>query len=200
MRFQIGLLVAFAFLLLIGLGFLIAKGKQSDPLQDAIAKTTTPMNTFSLSSPVFEQNEMIPPEYTCDGKGINPPLHISGTPDGTMSLALLVDDPDIPDSIKQSRQIEKFDHWVVFNMPASTTELREGENPPGIQGLNGAGRSVYLGPCPPDREHRYFFRLYALPEMLDLDHSASLDEVKAAIYKMGPVGVAELMGKYDRKR
>lgn len=202
MRYGLALGISVGILVLGGIGLLILNGKPHDPLQDAITGeyATSTMTTFSLSSNAFEANGRIPEKYTCDGDSVNPPLTISSVPEGTKSLVLLVTDPDIPDSVKQSRHIEKFDHWVVFNIAASTTEIGENTMPSGIQGVNGAGKSAYAGPCPPDREHRYFFNLYALDRMLGLTDSATLDQVKAAI-DQGPVlGMAELVGRYDRTR
>lgn len=202
MRYGLALGISVGILVLGGIGLLILNGKPHDPLQDAITGeyATSTMTTFSLSSSAFDANGYIPEKYTCDGDSTNPPLTISGVPEGTKSLALLLDDPDIPDSVKQSRHIEKFDHWVVFNIPASTTEIAENTTPPGVQGMNGAGKEGYAGPCPPDREHRYFFRLYALDRILDLDASATLDQVKAAIDQVPVLGMAELVGRYDRTR
>ncbi len=120
--------------------------------------------TFALSSPAFAPNGPIPPKYTCEGKDISPPLEWAGTPDGTRSFALIVDDPDAPDPAKPQRV---YAHWVVFNIPASTTKLPENAPKNGlpagaIQGTNDFGKQTYGGPCPPIGRHRYFFKLYAL--------------------------------------
>lgn len=109
---------------------------------------------MNLSSPAFEHNSSIPPKYTCDGANINPPLVISNVPEQTQSLVLLMDDPDVP---QQLREDGMWDHWVVFNIPPSTTIISENQEPPGVLGKGTGGKLGYHGPCPPDRQHRYFF-------------------------------------------
>ena len=69
---------------------------------------------FSLTSPAFNNGEVIPSKYTCDGEDVSPELRIAGGPDGTKSLALLMDDPDVP---RVLREDGTFDHWVLFNIP-----------------------------------------------------------------------------------
>src|SRR3989344_4309890 len=125
--------------------------------------------SMKLISPVFGENGMIPPEYTCDGVNRSPPLVISGAPSDAKSLVLLMDDPDIPDFVKQKFNITLWDHWVLFNINPQTTAIAENSVPRGaLHGKNTGGKNAYGGPCPPDREHRYYFKLYALDTMLDL--------------------------------
>lgn len=146
-----------------------------------------------LSSPVFDEGKFIPKRYTCDGEDINPPLTISDVPEDAKSLALIVDDPDAPAGL--------WVHWTVWNIDPETAEIVEDSVPVGAtQGLTSSGKGGYHGPCPPDREHRYFFRLYALDTMLDLDRlQTGKDELKDAMH--GHVlARAELMGRYDRHR
>lgn len=151
---------------------------------------------MKISSPAFENGGSIPPTYTCDGEDRIPPLKFEEIPDGARSLALIVDDPDVPANLRPDRN---WDHWVVWNLPPSTTEVREGTEPGGVAGTNSWGRNDYGGPCPPDREHRYFFKLYALDMLLDLPPSAGKLELEQAM-ESHIVGRAELMGRYDRKR
>src|SRR4030067_2165604 len=104
---------------------------------------------FSLTSKVFKQGDMIPSKYTCDGEDVSPPLSWGNVPGGTKTLALIVDDPDAPGGI--------FTHWVLFNLPATVTNLPEGVPRldrlagGGIQGEDDFGRKGYGGPCPPNR-------------------------------------------------
>ncbi|MCB9810826.1 MAG: YbhB/YbcL family Raf kinase inhibitor-like protein [Candidatus Nomurabacteria bacterium] len=151
---------------------------------------------LTLTSPAFADGGSIPARYTCDGENVNPELHISGVPEGTKSLVLVMDDPDIPDSVKESRGIEKFDHWVLYNIPPDTTVIKEGEMV-GSEGLSSRGEVGYVGSCPPDREHRYFFRLYALPDIVNFIKVPTLDEVEV-IAKESAIESAVLMGKYER--
>src|SRR6185369_4493327 len=95
--------------------------------------------TLSLSSTAFADGGNIPERYTCDGeRQLSPPLLIDGVPDVTKSLALIMDDPDIPQAIKQSRGIDVFDHWTLYNIPPETRSLPEGAII-GTPGLNSAG-------------------------------------------------------------
>jgi len=158
---------------------------------------------FKLSSSAFENGGMIPEKYTCDGERLlNPPLQISGVPEGAKSLVLLVNDPDIPQVFKDERGIDAFDHWVVYAIPPETTEIPEGASL-GASGLNGAGNSGYTGPCPPTEyeptTHRYIFKLYALDGTLNFIKEPTLAEVKTAIESM-VVAETELVGTYDRSR
>ena len=150
----------------------------------------------TLTSPAFGEGKSIPPRFTCEGENISPELHIKNVPAGAVSLALLMEDPDIPESVKQNRGLEVFDHWVVFNIPAETTVLAEGQKPPGVEGMNSAGQG-YTGPCPPDGEHRYFFKLYALDTLLDLNRSATKARVEQAM-KGHVLEKAQLIGVYKK--
>ena len=153
---------------------------------------------LTLNSPAFQANASIPSLYTCDGSNISPPLNWAGIPAGTQSLALLVDDPDVPVALRADGM---WDHWVLFNIPTSVSGLVENARdvPGAIQGKNTGGKLGYTGPCPPDRQHRYFFKLYALDFVLNLPEGASKAEVEAAM-KGHILEEAELMGVYDRPR
>ncbi len=154
-------------------------------------------NNMKLSSPTFEEGSVIPAKYTCDGQNINPPLQISDVPANTKSLVLLMDDPDIPETVRKSFSTEVWDHWVVFNIPPDTKQIVEGETPSGRLGKNTKGDLGFGGPCPPDREHRYFFKLYALDIILNIPSGSTKSEVEKAM--AGHVlGTAVLMGRYAR--
>lgn len=163
-------------------------------------------NVFSLTSPSFPNNGMIPAKYTCDGDGaLSPPLAVSGVPAAAKSLALIMDDPDIPEVVRKARGISAFVHWVLFNIPADqqTFRMEEGQVPEGaVPGVNSAGRNAYTGPCPPSEyepsEHRYIFKLYALMEPLALPEGATKEEVMDALAPL-VVAEAELVGRYSRK-
>lgn len=150
---------------------------------------------FSLSSTAFEHETAIPERYTCDAEDLSPELSWSGVPDGTMSLALVMDDPDAPAGT--------WVHWVLFNIPASVVRLDESvpddeQLPSGaVHGQNSWGDLGYGGPCPPSGTHRYFFKLYALDANLDLGPGATKDQVLAAM-NSHVLGEAELMGRYSR--
>ncbi|MDZ4256118.1 MAG: YbhB/YbcL family Raf kinase inhibitor-like protein [archaeon] len=154
---------------------------------------------MKLLSPAFAHGEKIPQKYTCDGENISPPLTITGVPGHARSLVLLMDDPDIPESVRMTKKITSWDHWVVIDIPTSTASIPEGTNPEGVVGRNTQGENAYTGPWPSDREHRYVFRLYALDRKLDLWEGVSKKEVEDAM--VGRIlQDAQLIGRYDRKR
>jgi len=150
--------------------------------------------TLSIQSTAFGPGEAIPAVYSCDGKGISPPLTWTGAPAASKSFALIMDDPDAP--------MGTFVHWVIYNIPAASVGLSEATpkdaklSDGSIQGLNSARRSGYTGPCPPGGTHRYFFKLYALDATLDLP-SAGKDELLQAM-KGHILAQGELMGTYSR--
>ena len=143
---------------------------------------------MKITSPAFTHNSPMPSKYTCDGADINPPLEISDIPEGTKSLALIMDDPDAP--------MGTWVHWVVFNIEV-TGKIDE-DSIPGTQGYNSFGREDHGGPCPPSGTHRYFFKLYALDTKLDLKQGSN----KAALEKAMSGHIlqeAELIGLYKRR-
>lgn len=153
-----------------------------------------------LTSDAFEQNGAIPATYTCDGENISPPLTIHDVPAEAKSLVLIVDDPDVPATAKNpvdGSPVSVWDHWVVYDMPTTTVDISEGQVPDGTPGKNTRGTNVYGGPCPPDREHRYFFKLYALGAMLQLPEGATKSEVEEAMNGR-VLDTAILIGTYNR--
>lgn len=155
--------------------------------------------TFVLTSSVFENGGTVPRRYTCEGDDISPPLEWAGMPEGTKSLALIMDDPDVPDPTAPKRV---WVHWVLFNLPAESSGLAEGvggaDLPAGtLEGLNDWKKLGYGGPCPPIGKHRYFFKLYALDRMLeDVDQPTKRTLEKAM---MGHVlGETKLVGVYKK--
>lgn len=158
------------------------------------------MTTLSLTSAAFENNGLIPSKFTCDGDNINPELLISGVPANAKSLALIMDDPDIPEAVKQSMGIEVFDHWVLYGIPPETLRIGEG-SAAGAQGLNISGRAGYTGPCPPaqyePKEHRYIFKLYALSNTLNFIKAPTKRELEQAM-EGSIIGTTELVGRYRR--
>lgn len=157
--------------------------------------------SLRITSPVFSQNGEIPARFTCDGEDISPALEWSGLPEGTQSLALIVDDPDAPDPAAPKMV---WVHWVLYNIPADLTGLAEGvkapDLPPGTkEGLNDWKRTGYGGPCPPIGRHHYFHKLYALDAVLpDLEKPAKAELEKAM--KGHVLDQAELVGTYQRSR
>jgi Raf kinase inhibitor-like YbhB/YbcL family protein len=149
---------------------------------------------MKIISTAFEPNEGIPRKYTCDGQNVNPPLRISGVPGKARSLALIMEDPDVP---VQVRMDGTWDHWVVYNIPPHIDTVEENSEPSGTPGKGTNGRTGYMGPCPPDRKHRYFFKLFALDVDLDIPPAANKKQVEAAM-QGHIIEKAELVGTYAR--
>lgn len=152
-----------------------------------------------LTSPAFRHEAEIPARFTCEGDDLSPELRWSGVPAGAASLALIVDDPDAPDP-RAPRMT--WVHWVLYNIPASTTGLAEGiaprDLPAGtLEGLNDWKRTGWGGPCPPKGRHRYFFKLYALDTVLPDLHRP--DKAKLEVAMDGHIlEKAELIGTYEK--
>lgn len=142
-----------------------------------------------IRSAAFEHNAFIPVKFSCQGKGVNPPLSIEGLPKETKSLALIVDDPDAPGG--------DFVHWVVYDAPVTS---RIEENAVfGKQGINSLGKPGYVSPCPPSGVHRYFFKIYALDTMLNLKAGISKADLELAM--AGHIlDKAQLVGLYQKKQ
>lgn len=124
-----------------------------------------------LTSSAFEHEGDIPSRYTCDGADVSPPLTLGDIPPGTVSLALVMDDPDAPAT---------WDHWLAYDV-APTTEISEDVATLGTPGTNSWGRTGYGGPCPPSGTHRYVFTLYALDVLLGLQPGADKATLLAAL-------------------
>jgi Raf kinase inhibitor-like YbhB/YbcL family protein len=155
---------------------------------------------MKLSSRAFSEQGEIPSLYTCQGKDVSPPLGWSGLPEGTKSLALIVDDPDAPDPAAPKRT---WVHWVLYDIPPTTTGLDEAMTaarlPPGTrEGTNDWNRTGYGGPCPPIGRHRYFFKLYALDTVLpDLGPARKAELEKAMEGHV--LAKTELVGTYQKR-
>lgn len=153
---------------------------------------------MKISSPAFENEGKIPRQYTCEGENISPPLMIEDVPEGTASLALIMEDPDVP---KQLMPSGLFTHWILFNIPPDTREIPESGSI-GLEGTITSGKTAYTGPCPPaehmPNEHRYIFRLWALNAMLPLAEGASREELEPLLTEH-EVGYVEYQGRYRKE-
>jgi Raf kinase inhibitor-like YbhB/YbcL family protein len=151
--------------------------------------------SFTLSSTEFIQESAIPAKFSCDGENISPPLQWGDSPQGTESFVLISDDPDAPGGT--------WVHWLLYNIPADVRALPEAIPPEGklsngsLHGENSFGRLDYGGPCPPSGTHRYFFKLYALDVVLDLEPGATKETLLQAMEGHILAEVA-LMGTYSR--
>ncbi len=155
--------------------------------------------SLTITSPVFSDNGEIPTRFTCQGEDISPALNWDGVPDGTASLALIVDDPDAPDPAAPKMT---WVHWVLYNIPPDAGGLPEavpsGSLPSGtLEGLNDWTRTGYGGPCPPIGRHRYFHKLYALdmklPDLGTPTKASLLEAMQGHVLEE-----AVLMGTYSK--
>ncbi len=149
---------------------------------------------IKVTSPAFRQGEEIPQKYTCNGDGVSPPVEWEVLSNNVRSFVLISEDPDAP--------MGTFTHWVVYDLPPNIRALPErvpndDELPTGgVHGINSLHKIGYMGPCPPSGRHRYFFRVFALDERLDLKPGAGKDKVLRAM--QGHIlGEGELMGTYS---
>lgn len=143
-----------------------------------------------IESPVFKSNHYIPVRFTADGDDISPPLVFKDIPTGTKSLVLIVEDPDAPEGV--------FDHWIGWNISPRVRSLAEGQKLE-VEGVNSFGVGGYKGPSPPSgKSHRYYFKLFALNDVLDLPTHVSKEEVLMAM-KDHVITKAQMIGLYRRR-
>jgi Raf kinase inhibitor-like YbhB/YbcL family protein len=139
-------------------------------------------------SPAFSNNGHIPIQYSGEGENINPPLEISDIPEGTKTLALIMEDPDAPKGV--------FDHWLLWNLLPNETIGERTDL--GVSGMNGFGKTGYGGPYPPSGTHRYYFKVFALDKELSVapgqNKNELLEDMHGHILASG-----ELMGRYRRR-
>ena len=171
-----------------------------------LAAATAHAAGFTLSSPTVKPGSTLTDAqvykgFGCEGRNISPPLKWSGAPSGTKSYAVTVYDPDAPTG-------SGWWHWVVYNIPASTTELPEGVGasdgkglPAGaVQGRTDFGSAGFGGACPPagDKPHRYIFTVYALKtDKLDLPPDATA-AVAGFMTNMNKIASASFTARYGR--
>jgi Raf kinase inhibitor-like YbhB/YbcL family protein len=146
---------------------------------------------MKITSPAFQEGGIIPDKFAKRGENVNPPLRIEGTSARAKSLVLIVDDPDAP--------VGLFTHWLVWNIDPKTTEIAESSVPKGaVQGTNDYPGRGYDGPQPPSGTHRYYFRIFALDDTLDLSAGAKRKELDQAI-RGHVIAQGEYMGRYSHK-
>lgn len=157
------------------------------------------ITALALTSASFAHNGAIPARHTCDGLNVSPALSWDNVPEGTKSLALIVDDPDAPDPADPRMT---WVHWVLYNMPPGTRDLPEGVAatalPQGtLQGINDWQRAGYRGPCPPVGNHRYFFKLFALDAVLPNLNQPTSTMLEQAM-QGHIIAKGDLVGRYQR--
>ncbi len=152
-----------------------------------------------IQSSAFEDGARIPERYTGDGDDVSPPLSIQDLPEGTASIALIVDDPDAPRGT--------WVHWLIWGIPADRPELPEGVPADGLveelagarQGKNDFDQIGYGGAAPPPGHgtHHYRFTAYALSEHIDLDAGATRNALETRLDDV-TLETATLTGTYSR--
>ena len=141
-----------------------------------------------VKSPDFENEGELPSKFTCDGKDINPTLEVDGIPKNTKSMVVLMEDPD--------NRSASLNYWIRWNLKP-TGIIEEGTSA-GVWGTNSMGKSGYLGPCPVAGTHRYFFKVYALDDMLNISEGSDRWVVQEAM-KGHILASGEIMGWYRKK-
>ncbi|BDQ31881.1 hypothetical protein NZNM25_20210 [Nitrosopumilus zosterae] len=144
-----------------------------------------------ITSPAFKNGQSIPRKYGYKNENSSPPLLIDKIPEGTESLALIMDDPDAMKAVGKV-----WVHWVLWNIPSNTQEIKENSIPEGsVEGKTDFGEIGYGGPAPPDKEHLYIFKLYALDTKLDLGQNSIKTDLEESM-KNHILAEAKLEGRY----
>ena len=133
------------------------------------------MGNLKLTSSDFLDGDEIPRKYGYKNGNREPPLTMNGVPEGTKSLALIMDDPDAMEAVGKV-----WVHWVVWNL----TWFADGKpdwSRPTKEGMTDFGEVGYGGPAPPDKRHTYVFKLYALDSELDLPGKSTKADVEKAM-------------------
>ena len=151
---------------------------------------------FALTIPGFTNGGDISKKFTCDAEDVSPQLTWSDSPKGTVAFAVLVDDPDAP--------VGNWNHWAIWNIPGESQGLAQGipktsHLPDGsVQGTNDFRKVGYNGPCPPaGKPQRYYFKLFALDQKLNLESTAGKKELETAM-KGHILSQTVWMGHYQR--
>lgn len=182
-----------------GLAGCLGEGDGSTTGKETPAPQDDSTRTMAATSQAFEHGDEIPEVHTCDGEETSPPLTVTGLPAGTVSLALIVGDPDAP---VPGAGLMNFTHWVLWNAEPTDGQVVFPEDgiPAGAQeGQNGGGDEGWTGPCPPHpaEPHRYHFTFYAVDSTLDLPSDANRSQLEQAL-EGHVLEEAGLMGTYER--
>ncbi len=155
---------------------------------------------LTLETTAFTNGRRMPTRHTGDGVNVSPSLSWFHVPRGTVTMALICEDPDAPED-------EPWVHWLIYNIPAFRLRLPEGisrrEEPEEVdgafQGINSSGTVGYDGPSPPvgHGTHHYTFTLYAVDRALDLRPRATKEVLLRAL-KGHVLATAAIMATYSR--
>jgi Raf kinase inhibitor-like YbhB/YbcL family protein len=166
-------------------GFLVSNGASEN-------QKSKEGKSMKITSSAFQEGAEIPAKFSRDGENINPALRIEGAPSNAKSLVVIMDDPDAP--------VGLFTHWIVWNIDPKTTEIAENSVPKGaVQGTNDYPTAGYGGPQPPSGTHRYYFKVFALDQTLDLRSGAKRKELDKAM-NGHVIAQGQLMGRFTHKK
>jgi Raf kinase inhibitor-like YbhB/YbcL family protein len=144
---------------------------------------------MKITSPDFPDGGFIPDKFAYEGENKNPTLMINGIPEGTESMAIVVDDPDAPTGT--------FVHWLNYDVPP-VNRIGEGDHL-GKEGENDFGHNKYDGPRPPSGTHRYRFKVYALDKKLGMPPGQHLPDLQSHMSRhILDSGI--LYGRYERRK
>ncbi len=150
------------------------------------------MNNFTLESSAFTNGDVIPRKYGYKHGNVSPPLKLNGIPENTFSLVLIMDDPDAMKAVGKV-----WVHWVLWNISPEDVEFNENSIPLNcVEGKTDFGEIGYGGPAPPDKEHTYIFRLYALDQKLNSDKGSTKDEIEQ-LMSGHVIAETKLEGRYS---
>lgn len=159
-------------------------------LQEKLKNFVVKIPVMKLLSPEFEDGEEMPEKVGYMEENVNPELEFESIPEEAESLVLIMDDPD---ALEPAGKI--WDHWIVYGIKPSLTEVKSGESP-GTEGMTDFREVGYNGPNPPDGEHTYVFKLYALDQKLGLEKGMNKEQVEDAM-EGHILEKAELKGRYE---
>ena len=173
-----------------------------------------------VTSSAFTNNGMIPTKYKCLGQTASPPINISNIPEGTRSLAMIVDDPDgpvipkaRPETAKghkrttSKRAVPKAGaapvvqahectvHWLIWNLELDGNIPENFKND--YEGINSGQQVGYIAMCPPTGTHHYHFKVYALDVKLNIPRKSD----KATLEKVMEghiLATGELVGTFNK--
>lgn len=147
---------------------------------------------MKLLSSAFNHKSKIPDKYGYKFANVSPPLIIEDVPPNAKSLALIMDDPDALSAVGKV-----WVHWILWNIPPNTRYISENSIPENsIEGISDFGEIGYGGPAPPDKEHKYFFKLYALSNKLDNQTGSSKNDIEKSMKSL-ILDEVELIGKFS---
>ena len=146
---------------------------------------------MKLESLSFKNNETIPKKFGYKNRNVSPSLIIRDIPESTESLALIMDDPDAMGAVGKV-----WVHWLLWNISKDIEKINENSIPKdSIEGETDFGEIGYGGPAPPDKEHTYIFKLFALDITLDLSKGSTKKDLENSM-KGHIIDEAKLTGKY----